>query len=102
MPQEAVEKPEEPEFTPYEDAGISEIPERGPEEKNISEPIIVDNEQDAGIVLEAAEEILKQEEKMEETAEAVSEPDEKEEQISEEVVEERDTSDDIAEDSKIE
>ena len=60
MPQEAVEKPEEVEFVPYENVGMSE---EQPVEKISVEPVIVKNEEDAGILLEAAEEVLKKEEK---------------------------------------
>lgn len=84
MPQEVVEKPEETEFVPYENMELSE---KQPVETSSAEPIIVDNEQDAGIVLEAAEEVLKQEEKGEEILESVLEPEEKDEGELKEVVE---------------
>ena len=70
MPQEAVEKPEEVEFVPYENAGMSE---EQPVEKISVEPIIVENEEDAGILLEAAEEVLKKEEKDGKAAEGAAE-----------------------------
>ena len=54
--QEAIEKPEEQTFVPYENA------EKPEEAAGISESVIVDNEQDAEIVLEAAVEALKLEE----------------------------------------
>lgn len=84
IPQEVVERPEEADFVPYENM---ELPEKEPVEMSSAEPIIVDNEQDAGIVLEAAEEALKQEEKGEGISEPVLELKEKGEGASKEVEE---------------
>lgn len=75
--QEAIEKPEDQDFVPYENAEKpeesaaneikpeSEEPIKGSETaepKEDMESAIVDNEQDAEIVLEAAVEVLKEEE----------------------------------------
>ena len=64
-----MEKPEDREFEPYEKP---EMPKEKPvaEAENVQESAIVDNEQDAEIVLEAAVEALKQEEKGEGKPEA--------------------------------
>ncbi len=69
VPQDIVEKPEDREFEPYEKP---EMPKEKPvaEAENVQESAIVDNEQDAEIVLEAAVEALKQEEKGEGKPEA--------------------------------
>ena len=62
VPQDVVERAEKTDFVPYEKI---ERKEEASEHKGISEPLIVDSEQDAGIVLEAAEEVLKLEERAE-------------------------------------
>ena len=56
VPQEILEKPQEPGLVPYEEPGKPEV------QAEAQDILIVDNEQDAGIVLEAAEEALKLEE----------------------------------------
>lgn len=63
VPQEIVEGTEKREPLPGEKM---EIKEEAVEQKEVSEPHIVDSEQDAGIVLEAAEEVVKLEEKAKE------------------------------------
>ena len=59
IPQDVVEREEKTESAPYEKA---EIKKEAPEQNGVSEPFILDSEQDAGIVLEAAKEIIKLEE----------------------------------------
>ena len=56
VPQEILEKPQETGLVPYEEPGKPEV------QAEAQDILIVDNEQDAGIVLEAAEEALKLEE----------------------------------------
>lgn len=68
VPQEILEKPQEPGLVPYEEPGK-------PEAQDI---LIVDNEQDAGIVLEAAAEALKLEEAGAKEAEEASDFEDKE------------------------
>lgn len=69
VPQDVVERAEKTDFVPYEKM---EIKGEALEHKEISEPLIVDSVQDAGIVLEAAEEVLKLEERTEEMPESAA------------------------------
>ena len=63
VPQNVVEETERTDFVPYEKI---EIREETPETNDAPEPHIVDSEQDAGIVLEAAEEVIRLEGREEE------------------------------------
>ena len=90
--QEAVEKSEEIVFEPYEKV---EMPESRPEHNNISEPIMADSGEDAKIVLEAAEEVVKMEERSGESSETALDSEKIEGSMEEESLEKEKNSSDI-------
>lgn len=82
VPQDAVGEAEKTDFVPYEKMEIKEeAPENQPERRDMPELAIVDSEQDAGIVLEAAETVVKLEERKEEKPEV---PEDSKEALGEE------------------